>query len=222
MKNIEIDKEFGEININVGLGAIKAKVKNAKNSKEITKELKTCEDYLKKNFDTSSIKEIENIKDTRTAYKKAGKDPSRYRSSAEALARRLVQNKRMYRINNLVDAGNLISLKTGLSLGAYDYSKINGDILFRIGKEKETYKGIGRGEFNLEGLMLFSDEESAFGNPTGDSQRTMIEDDTDELLIIIMCFGKKQNLLNSLDYAKEILTNLCEAKEIEEKTVFNF
>lgn len=222
MRNVSISDDFKNNDVKLSLGCICAKVTYGENNETITKMIDEQEKRIIKNFDTTSIREIPAIKATRIAYKKMGKDPSRYRSSAEAMARRLIQKKGMYRINNLVDAGNLISMKTGISLGAYDLDKIKGDILFRKGKEKETYKGIGRGEFNLEGLSVFCDEIGAFGNPTGDSSRTMITKEIKQIMIILISYGENQNLSDAIDFAKEILTNLCDAITLEEKIISNF
>ena len=57
-----------------------------------------------------------------------GKEPSRYRVSSEALIRRILQGKGLYRINNVVDTNNLISIETGYSVGSYDLENLHGNI----------------------------------------------------------------------------------------------
>lgn len=64
------------------------------------------------------------IKATRDAYKALGKEPNRYRPSAEALSRRAVKGMELYRINTLVDLINLVSLQSGYSIGGFDADKI--------------------------------------------------------------------------------------------------
>lgn len=220
MKNITIDNSFKILGLNISLGCLLADVVCHKESQEITSLLKLEQERIIKNYDTNSIKEIPAINSTRKAYKAIGKDPSRYRSSAEALYKRIVQGKDLYRINNLVDAGNLISLHSGISLGAYDYDKINGDIIFRIGLKDETYKGIGREYFNLEGLSIFADNIGAFGNPTGDSERTMITENTSKILMILISYNNNQKtLIKTISFAKEILIKTCSAKNLQEKII---
>ena len=46
---------------------------------------------------------------TREAYKRCGKDPGRYRPSAEALRRRLMRGIPLYQIDTLLDLINLVS-----------------------------------------------------------------------------------------------------------------
>ena len=133
-----------------------------------------------------SIREMETVKATKEAYRVLGKDPSRYRPSAEALLRRVASGKGIYRINNVVDILNLISVKTGFSIGGYDYSGIMGDISMGIGEKDEPYVGIGRGDLNIENLMVFRDELSAFGSPTSDSVRTLVCDRTKTFLMVFI------------------------------------
>ncbi|MGD9638520.1 MAG: B3/4 domain-containing protein [Alphaproteobacteria bacterium] len=220
MKNILISDDFSKLGLNVSLGCIEADVACGKDDIQITKLIQAEAARISSKYSTDSIKDIPTINATRKAYKAIGKDPSRYRSSAEALHKRIVQGKDLYRINNLVDAGNLISMHTGLSLGAYDNSQINGDVIFRIGIKDETYKGIGRDYFNLEGLSVFADSMGAFGNPTGDSERTMITDATNRLLMILIAYDIDDNSLNeAMTFAKKVLTSTCSAQNIEQLIV---
>ena len=81
---------------------------------------------IKKEYTLDNLTEQINIKASRQAYKQLGKEPSRYRVSSEALIRRILQNKGLYKINNVVDTNNLISIETGYSVGSYDLEKIQG------------------------------------------------------------------------------------------------
>ena len=95
---------------------------------------------------------------TREAYKRCGKDPGRYRPSAEALRRRLMRGIPLYQIDTLVDLINLVSLRTGYSIGGFDADKIQGKTLeLGIGKSGEPFEGIGRGILNIEGLPVYRD-----------------------------------------------------------------
>ncbi len=125
-------------------------------------------------FQVDEISSIPAIAASRKAYKACGKDPARYRLSAEALLRRVVNRGEIYQINNVVDALNLVSISTGFSIGGYDAEKIKGDVVFGIGREGEPYTGIGRGELNIEGMPVFRDATGAFGTPTSDSERTSV------------------------------------------------
>ena len=56
---------------------------------------------IKNEYTLDNLTEQINIKASRQAYKKLGKEPSRYRVSSEALIRRILQNKGLYKINNV-------------------------------------------------------------------------------------------------------------------------
>lgn len=159
------------------------------------------------------------IKATKDAYRKLGKDPSRYRPSAEALTRRTVNGKGLYWINNIVDLLNLISLESGFSIGGYDVDKIEGAIEFGVGMANEPYQAIGRGELNIENLPLFRDDLGAFGSPTSDSLRTMVSDHTTQFLMVIIDFELNENLGKTMNQSIELFKNLGGAANIETEII---
>jgi len=160
-----------------------------------------------------NIKEIPQIKSSREAYKALGKEPARYRLSTEALHRRIIKGKGIYRISNLVDTINLASVKTGYSIGGYDEEKIEGDILFDIGKAGEDYEAIGRGAMNIESLPVFRDKKSAFGSPTSDSVRTMITEKTSRIFLIVINFGGHENFEQELTEIANLFVEFCLAND---------
>jgi len=126
---------------------------------------------------------------SRRTYKACGKDPARYRLSAEALLRRVVNRHELYQVCNVVDALNLVSISTGFSIGGYDCEKIVGEVVFGIGNAGEPYTGIGRGELNIEGMPVFRDAAGAFGTPTSDSERTSVTAATRIFLMVLIDFA---------------------------------
>ena len=63
----------------------------------------------------------------------------------------------LYRIDTLVDLINLVSLRTGHSIGLFDADKIQGEQLeLASGKADEPFEGIGRGPLNIEGLPVIA------------------------------------------------------------------
>jgi DNA/RNA-binding domain of Phe-tRNA-synthetase-like protein len=164
--------------------------------------LEQIRQICKKIRDEKAIDDIPNIPSihhTRKAYRALGKEPARYRPSAEALTRRIVKGKDLYLINNAIDIVNLISLSSGVSIGAFDMRFISGSVEMDIGKAKEPYEAIGRGNFNIENLPVLRDSISAFGSPTSDSMRTRVREDTTEFLMVFCNFGT----LNISNYIRE-------------------
>jgi DNA/RNA-binding domain of Phe-tRNA-synthetase-like protein len=160
------------------------------------------------------ISRIPAIHASRLAYKACGKDPARYRLSAEALLRRIVSGKGLYSISNVVDQLNLVSISSGFSIGGYDSDQIQGEIKFGIGQPDEPYSGIGRGELNIENLPVFRDELGAFGTPTSDSHRTEVSVKTNHFLMILIDFGSDNQLEAATRLAIRLLNDFCLATNI--------
>lgn len=191
MKDIMIDSEMKKLWENSALGCIRCKVKVEESSKELLQEI---DDFAKELQNTvqkvPDIPKREEIAAARRAYRAFGKDPSRYRCSAEAMCRRIVQGKGLYHINNVVDCGNLFSIRTGYSLGIYDAEKIGEKIIWRVAPEGTCYKGIGKDEINVEFLPVLEDENGPFGNPTSDSVCTRVTEETTEILAVVFRFSE--------------------------------
>lgn len=163
------------------------------------------------------ISRLAAIAASRRGYKACGKDPARYRLSAEALLRRTVQGKGLYRVNNVVDLLNLVSVSTGFSIGGYDAGKIEGEVVFGVGRNNEPYEGIGRGELNIESLPVFRDNLGAFGSPTSDSVRTSVTLETSRFLMILIDFGALPGLEKATEMAVSLLKKYAGATNMEIK-----
>jgi len=176
------------------LGCVTARVEACKAPPELTDEMhKRVQDILKLPY-ARGVLEVPQILATRAAYKALGKDPARYRGSAEALLRRVIAGKRLPEINAVVDVINLVSVESRLPVGLYDVDRVNGDIVFRVGRAGESYPGIGKYDLNLEGLPVSCDATGPHGSPTSDSERTMVTSDTRLVLAVIVCFSGSELL----------------------------
>src|SRR5271169_2010600 len=123
-------------------------------------------------FTVESLAEAGPVRAVRAMFREWGMDPSKYRPSSEALLRRVVQGKGLYRVSNIVDIGNLGSLETGWPYGCYDRSKINPPVTLRHGAAGEKYEGIGKQTWHLEGRPVLADPET--GWPYGCYDRSKI------------------------------------------------
>jgi DNA/RNA-binding domain of Phe-tRNA-synthetase-like protein len=121
----------------------------------------------------------------RTMYKKVGLDPTKTRPSNEALLRRVRKGDAIPRINSAVDVVNWCSLEFQLPYGLYDFSKVSGPVMMRIGAGGEKYAGIRKDDVNVGGRITVADDIGPFGNPTSDSARTMVTPSTTELLVVV-------------------------------------
>ena len=136
-------------------------------------------------FTVESLAEAGPVRDVRAMFRGWDMEPSKYRPSSEALLRRVVQGKGLYRVSNVVDAGNLGSIETGWPFGCYDRGQIREPIVFRHGGTGERYEGIGKRTWHLEGRPVLADAEGPFGSPISDSTRTMITEAAREILVVI-------------------------------------
>ena len=218
---VSISRDFNDVGIRVTLGCISATASVAPSSDALNARLDETVAARLAQLGEGPASKVLQIAATRKAYKAFGKDPARYRPAAEALTRRLHQGKDLYRINSVVEVNNLVSLKTGISIGAYDAAAIKGPTTFRRGQLGETYRGIGRGSLNIEGLPLFADSQGPFGSPTSDSERTMVTDKATQILMVLIGFGDAPGIKGALNETAELLGAFCKASRLESWIVSN-
>ncbi|WMX12447.1 phenylalanine--tRNA ligase beta subunit-related protein [Aureispira sp. CCB-E] len=215
MNNISIAPEIRKKCPDLVLGCFSCQLTWEASSKGLEKKIQDTCASLAQELTRPEVSQIEAIASSRAAYKALGKDPSRYRLSAEALLRRVVSGKGLYQINTIVDTLNLISIKTGYSIGGYDAAKIEGDIVLGIGAKGELYEGIGKGDLNIEHLPVFRDNKGAFGTPTSDSTRTMVTENTSSFLMVFLNFGNHATLKDSLIQTKSLYEEYTNATDCQ-------
>lgn len=216
MIKISTTKKFQEVCPQFVGAAIAATVQNAPTPPSLWKEIEDFCTELKETYTTESIKLHSGIDATRKAYKRFGKDPSRYRPACEQLARRVLQGKGLYSVDTLVDLVNLVSLFCGYSTAALDRDKIVGDSLtLGIGQTEEPYEGIGRGVLNIEHLPVYRDALGGVATPTSDNVRTMIASQTKQLVVLINAYdGNTELLEQSVLLTQRLLQEYAAAKDI--------
>jgi DNA/RNA-binding domain of Phe-tRNA-synthetase-like protein len=178
-----------EINIKlpgVKLGTIEADAVRVAPSDQALAQLmdEVCE-RKRLEFTLESLADSKPVRDIRAMFREWGMDPSKYRPASEALLRRVVQGKGLYRVSNVVDIGNLGSIETGWPFGCYDRSRIQQPIELRHGIAGESYEGIGKQTWHLQGRPLLADSQGPFGSPISDSTRSMITESAKDILIVL-------------------------------------
>jgi DNA/RNA-binding domain of Phe-tRNA-synthetase-like protein len=216
---ISLDSELLAKCPRVALAYVTAGVETRPTSPELEQELRSCEEKILKLPEPKAVLESAAIEATRKAYKALGKDPARYRGSAEALLRRVIAGKGLPRVNNVVDIINVVSVESRLPIGLYDLQHVRGDIVFRAGRAGETYKGIGKYDLNLEGLPVFCDAQGPHGSPTSDSERTMVTVATRQVLGIIIAFGGSASLGSAAERLAALLKQYASEGEIRVSVV---
>jgi DNA/RNA-binding domain of Phe-tRNA-synthetase-like protein len=178
-------------------------------------EMQALEEEIRRLPEPGAVLDSPQIQATRVAYKALGKDPARYRGSAEALLRRVIAGKGLPQINAVVDVINLVSAESRLPIGLYDLRHVSGEIVFRAGRAGETYKGIGKYDLNLEDLPLFADAMGPHGSATSDSERTMVTERTKQVLAIIVVFGGMEGIEKWGQRMAEMLREHAAGRECE-------
>ena len=214
--NIVVSDELKEVAPQFVGAAITAKVENTAFSEGLWADIAKVEAELKANLRIEDIKNLATIDATRTVYKKCKKDPNRYRPAAEALRRRIVKGQSLCQIDTLVDLVNLVSIRTGYSMGGFDINYIEGEtLILGVGKQDEVFHGIGRGLLNIEGLPVYRDTKGGIGTPTSDEERTKMSLITQNLLILINGYSGKEGLSEAVEYCIHLLKEHTSAKDVE-------
>ena len=194
MIQAKISEDIKSVCPNATLGCIQAKVKVKNSDKELLDELDKCAKELEANLKLEDVASLP--------------------VSSEALIRRILQGKGLYHINNIVEINNIISIKSHFSVGSYNVKNIESPICLNVGQEGQSYKGIGKAEVNIANLPVLSDSISTFGSPTSDSERAMITNDVEEIVMCIYSFSGDKGLKNYLELAKELLIKSADADDI--------
>ena len=215
MISVTIDPELKTKCPRVALGCVTGNVEAVETPAVLLAEMKACEAKILGLPEPRAVLEGPQISATRAGYKALGKDPARYRGSAEALLRRILSGKSFPQIGAVVDVINLTSVESRLPVGLYDLANVQGDVLFRAGRAGETYKGIGKYDLNLEGLPVFCDTLGPHGSPTSDSERTMVTPATKQIAAIFVGFGGSEGLERWCQRMTTLLQEYAQGRELE-------
>jgi len=141
-------------------------------------------------------------------------DPTKIRPAAEALIRRIIAGKTLPRINTLVDAYNLASIKSRIAIATFDADKLEGDLLMRFAEEGEQFIGIGMDKplILTGGEIVVSDEEKLIAvYPYRDADNTKVTEKTANVAIVVCGVPgiPKRDLENASQVAVEYITRFC-------------
>ena len=115
---------------------------------------------VKARIGATPLSELPSLSAWRRAFSAFGVSPTKYRSAAEALLRRLTKKGDIPSINTLVDIGNLVSIRYGLPVAIFDTRGIATPITVRYANGSELYSELASGAAmhpNV-GEVVFSDE----------------------------------------------------------------
>jgi DNA/RNA-binding domain of Phe-tRNA-synthetase-like protein len=202
---LSVSESIKQVCPNIRLGIIRCDVRNSETNSDFWQEMETEIQNIASEFSIEEINKRPAIAATRQVYKLLGKDPNRYRPSAEALCRRIVRGIDIYKVSTLVDIINLVSIRSGFSIGGFDADKVQGDVELGVGTNMDVFEAIGRGLLNIEGLPVFRDRVGGIGTPTSDNERTKLSLETNHLLMFINAYNGGGGLTHAIEHARELL-----------------
>ncbi|MCW4021408.1 MAG: phenylalanine--tRNA ligase beta subunit-related protein [Candidatus Bathyarchaeota archaeon] len=141
-------------------------------------------------------------------------DPTKNRPAAEALIRRVVSGKPLPRINTLVDAYNLASIKTAVAIAAFDADRLRGDLKMRYAKSGEKFLGIGMNKPLLlrGGEIVVQDEKKLVAvYPYRDAEDSKVTEATRNVLLLFCGVPRisLEELTSAVNVASDFVTRFC-------------
>lgn len=142
---IAIDPEILKDFPDAAIGYMVAAVKVGKSTEYVENLKKTLEAEMNEiGISVDTMMNHPDIARWREVFGKMGVKPSKYKSSLEALLRRLFKGE-MWSVSNVVDLYDCTSVLNLLPMGAHDLAKIKGDLTLRHGREGEKFLPLGAG-----------------------------------------------------------------------------
>lgn len=135
-------------------------IDNSKNVPEIAELLRAQEKVMREKYFGKDLASVKNIKAWREAYSSFGAKPKDFKSSIEALAKRVLKGEQLSPINPLVDLYNCISIKYVLPVGGEDLGAVKGPIRLTFAEGGEQFCRIGSdvNEPPEKGEVIYADD----------------------------------------------------------------
>lgn len=210
-----ISPEIVEHCPDISIGVVTATVTNSPTSDSLWAEVEQEAARIAATYELLAVNHRPAIAATRRLYRALGKDPGRYRVASEQLCRRVIRQLGLYRLTALVDLVNIVSMASGYPISGLDADKVAGDTLtMGVGRDGETYHGIGRGELNIAGMPVWRDAIGGIATPTSDEERTRFTLDTRHVLICINAFGTEMPLDQAMALTSRLLSDHASATEV--------
>ena len=161
-----------------------------------------------------TLKDEPALRAYRDFYWRVGIDPTKIRPASEALLRRVLQGKELPRINTLVDAYNLASMKTRIAIAAFDAAHTHGDLRMRLARQGESFLGIGMdAPVVLKGVEVVCEDDEGLVAvyPYRDAHRTRVTTSTTDT--VFMTCGvpgiERPELVAAAGTTREFVERFC-------------
>ena len=157
------------------------------------------------------LAELPTLAAWRAVFRGFGVNPTKYRSAAEALLRRLTKQGDLPSINSLVDLANLVSIRYALPVAVFDRRDISAGTSVRFAHGGESWADLGssQAEHPEPGEVIFCDADervSARRWCWRQSRSSAAREDTTEILVTVE--GHHASSADDIDRALRDLQSL--------------
>lgn len=141
-------------------GVLLADITNGPSSAALVAALTAEVGVARARIGATPLSEIPSLAAWRRVFRGFGVDPTQYRSAAEALLRRITKGDDLPAINGAVDVANLVSVRYGLPVAAFDQQGVDGGttVRFAIGDEQWADLGGSTADHPAPGEVVFVDD----------------------------------------------------------------
>jgi DNA/RNA-binding domain of Phe-tRNA-synthetase-like protein len=157
---------------------------------ELTAAFVAEQQAVRERIGETPLSELPTLAAWRGVFRGFGVNPTKYRSAAEALLRRLTKQGDVPSINTLVDLANLVSIRYALPVAVFDQRAVNGGTVVQLAHGRERWADLGaiRTEHPEQGEVIFADVDeqvSARRWCWRQSRASAASEDTTEILVTI-------------------------------------
>ena len=157
-----IQKELFDVLPDLTIGvAVATGIDNTRPSREIEERLQQTIEGMRRDFGADKAQDHPRIKPWRNAFSKLGISGSKFPSSIESMARRILKGDPFPLINPLVGLYNSVSLKYLVPMGGHDLSTLVGNVHLRFAEGWEPFTPMG-GEGTIvvpKGELVYRDDQ---------------------------------------------------------------
>ncbi len=195
-------------------------VDNKGENQTLTKLLREAETDIRNNFVLGTLSQNPFFLSWRKAYSAFRTDPTKFKCSSEALARRVLKGDNIRHINKLVDAYNYISLKYRTPVGGEDSTAIKETIRLMFAEGDEHFVALGRvDEEHVEkGEVIYASGKEVLCRKWNwrESDRTKLTGDTTNAILVIDALPPltREDVKRSTNDLATLVSESCKAKTV--------
>jgi DNA/RNA-binding domain of Phe-tRNA-synthetase-like protein len=165
-------------------------VSNGPTPAELTAAYRAEQAAVRERIGDRPLSELPTLAAWRSVFRGFGVDPTKYRSAAEALLRRLTKQGDIPGIDTLVDMANLVSIRYALPVAVFDQRAVSGGTTVRLAHGGERWSDLGSSsaEHPDPGEVIFVDDDervSARRWCWRQSRASAARGDTTEVLVTV-------------------------------------